>query len=158
MTLKTLTALTLSTSLVLATAAAADGHLSQDQERAISARKAHMALNGFNIGPLGAMAQEQIPYDAEVAAAAAANLAALGSMNEDRYWLEGTDLSVGGTRAKAEIWSDPDGFAAELARFADATTALAAVAGDGLDAMRGAFGPVGQSCGSCHEAYRGPRN
>jgi cytochrome c556 len=117
-----------------------------------------MTLYGFNLAPLGGMAQGQIPYDAEVAAAAAANLAAVASLNEDRYWLEGTDSSAGNNRAKSEIWSDPDGFAAEIEKIAAATTALALVAGDGLEAMQAAFGPVGQSCGSCHEAYRAPRN
>ena len=158
MTLKATLTATLCTTLALASTAIADGHLTQEQQQGINARQAHMSLNGFNLGPLAAMAQGNIPYDADVAAAAAANLAALGSMNQDRYWVEGTDQSVGGTRAKAEIWTDPDGFAAEIAKFAEASTALATVAGDGLDAMRAAFGPVGQSCGSCHEAYRGPRS
>ncbi|SFS09906.1 c-type cytochrome [Yoonia litorea] len=144
--------------IAMVTPAFADGHLSQDQERAIAARQSHMGLLGFNLGPLGAMAQERLPYDADVAAAAAANLAALASMSQDRYWLEGTDTGVGGNRAKAEIWSDPDGFDAEMQGLATATVALASVAGDGLDAMRAAFGAVGQSCGSCHEAYRAPRN
>jgi hypothetical protein len=33
-------------------------------------------------------------------------------------------------------------------------TGLAAVAGDGLDPMRAAFGPVGAACGACHDATR----
>ena len=146
------------TAFVIAGAAYADGHLTQDQQRALDARKSHMGLNGFNLGPIGAMVQDKMPYDAEVAAAAAANLAAMASMSQDSYWVEGTDSSVEGSRAKAEIWSDPEGFDAEIMKLAAATTALAAVAGDGLDAMKAAFGPVGQSCGSCHEAYRAPRS
>ncbi len=158
MTRKTLTIFATVSSLVLATAAGADGHLSRDQQGAISARQAQMTLFGFNLGPLGAMVQGNIPYDAETAATAAANLAALASLNEDRYWLEGTDASVGGTRAKAEIWSDPEGFAAQLAKLGETTTALSAVAGDGLEALQGAFGAVGGTCGACHEAYRAPRS
>ncbi|MDP5360798.1 MAG: cytochrome c, partial [Paracoccaceae bacterium] len=46
---------------------------------------------------------------------------------------------------------------AEQVKLAAATATLASVAGDGLDAMKAAFGPVGQSCGSCHESYRAPR-
>jgi cytochrome c556 len=142
----------------IASVAFADGHLTQDQQRAVDARQSLMGLYGFSLGPLGAMAQDKIPYDAAVAATAAANLAALANMDHDPFWVEGTDSSVGGNRAKAEIWTDTDGFKAEDMKLAAATTALAAVAGDGLDAMRAAFGPVGQSCGSCHETYRAPRS
>ena len=155
---KTLFPLSLTIAISMTSVAVADSHLSRDQQGAISARQAHMTLLGFNLGPLGAMAQDQMPYDAETAAAAAANLAAVAALSQDRYWVEGTDASVGGNRAKPEIWSDADGFAAEVAKLRDATAALAAVAGDGLDPMKAAFGAVGQSCGSCHEAYRAPRS
>jgi cytochrome c556 len=158
MSLKTLSAIAISSAMIIATTAVADGHLSREQQGAIAARQAHMTLYGFNIAPLGAMAQGQMPYDAEVAAAAAANLAAVASLNEDRYWVEGTDSSAGGNRARAEIWSDPEGFAAEIEKIAATTAALAAVAGNGLEEMQAAFGPVGQSCGSCHESYRAPRD
>ncbi|WP_333714114.1 c-type cytochrome [Yoonia sp.] len=158
MALKTFTALAVSASLLVTIGTPVLGELSREQQGAISARQAHMTLYGFNLAPLGAMAQGQMPYDAEVAAAAAANLAAVAGLNEDRYWLEGTDSSAGNNRAKAEIWSDPEGFAAEIENIAVTTAALAAVAGNGLDEMRAAFGPVGQSCGSCHESYRAPRN
>ena len=144
--------------LTIASAAFADGHLTQDQQRAMDARQSHMGLYGFNLGPIGAMAQDKMPYDADVASAAAANLAALANMWHDRYWAEGTDSSVEGSRAKAEIWTDMEGLVADDMKLAAATTALAAVAGDGLDALKTAFGPVGKSCGSCHEAYRVPRN
>ena len=142
----------------LATVSFAGSHLSPEQQGAMNARQSHMGLYGFNLGALGGMAQDKIPYDADVAAAAAANLAALASIDTTRYWVEGTDSSVEGSRAKAEIWSDRDGYMAEEMALASATTALAAVAGDGLDAMKAAFGPVGRTCGSCHEAYRAPRN
>ena len=142
---------------LLAQTALAGGHGSPE-DQAIAARQAHMTLLGFNLGPLGAMAQERIPYDADVAAAAAANLAALSTMSQNGYWLEGTDSSLGNNRAKAEIWTDFEGVSAEAAKLVESSAALAAVAGDGLDAMRAALGPVGASCGSCHEAYRAPRN
>lgn len=142
----------------LATVTYAAGHLTQDQQRAMGARQSHMTLYGFNLGPLGAMAQDKMPYDAAVAASAAANLAALAAMDQSNYWAEGTDSSIEGSRAKAEIWTDAAGFEAEVVKMSESAAALAAVAGDGLDAMKAAFGPVGQSCGSCHESYRAPRN
>lgn len=158
MPISKITSITSAAALLLATAAIADGHLSREQQGAINARQSHMGLYGFNIAPLGAMAQNQMPYDAAVASAAAANLAALASVDTTAYWVDGTDSSIGGNRAKAEAFSDREGYMAEEMKMMNATAALAAVAGDGLDAMRAAFGPVGQSCGSCHEAYRAPRN
>ncbi|KQI72552.1 hypothetical protein AN191_05915 [Loktanella sp. 5RATIMAR09] len=141
----------------IAGAAFAAGHLTEDQQRAMDARQSHMGLYSFNLGPIGAMAQDKIPYDAATAASAAANLAALASIDQTAYWVEGTDASIEGSRAKAEIWTDAAGYMAEKEKLTAASAALAAVAGDGLDAMKAAFGPVGQSCGSCHEAYRAPR-
>ncbi|MGJ8587043.1 MAG: c-type cytochrome [Yoonia sp.] len=143
--------------LGIAGAAFAAGHLTEDQQRAMDARQSHMELYSFNLGPIGGMVQDKIPYDATTAATAAANLAALASIDQTAYWVEGTDASIEGSRAKAEIWTDAAGYTAEKEKLAAATAALAAVAGDGLDAMKAAFGPVGQSCGSCHEAYRAPR-
>ncbi len=158
MLFKTVTMIATATALTIAGAAFADSHLTDTQQRAMDARKSHMGLYGFNLGPLGAMAQDKIPYDAVVAATAAANLAALANMSHDRYWVEGTDSSVEGSRAKAEIWTDTEGYLAAIMKLATTSTALAAVAGDGIDAMKAAFGPVGQSCGGCHEDYRVPRN
>lgn len=158
MIFKRVTIIATASALTIAGAAFADGHLTDSQQKALDARKSHMGLYGFNLGTLGAMAQDKIPYDAAAAATAAANLAALANMSHDSYWVEGTDSSVEGSRAKAEIWSDMEGYMAADMKLATTTTALAAVAGDGLDAMKAAFGPVGQSCGACHEDYRVPRN
>jgi cytochrome c556 len=38
--------------------------------------------------------------------------------------------------------------------FGAAAEGLAAVAGDGQDPMRAAFGPVGAACNACHDAYQ----
>lgn len=142
----------------IVSAAFAAGHLTEEQQGALKARQAHMSLYSFNLGPLGNMAQDKIPYDAEVAAVAAANLAALASVDQAGYWVEGTDTSVEGSRAKAEIWTDTAGFEADQMDLVAASAALAAAAGNGLDQLKAAFGPVGGACGACHEAYRAPRS
>lgn len=126
-------------------------------EGAIKARKAHMSLYGANLGVLGGMAQDQIPYDAELAAAAAGNLAALAGLDERLYWPEGSAAgTVEGTRALAAIWENPDDFAAQQEALLQAALALETAAGDGIDALKAAFGPVGGACGACHRAYREP--
>lgn len=158
MNIKHKSLIVIATIAAIGTAALAGGHTASDAEKAMKARKAHMQLFSFNLGPLGAMAQEKIPYDAETAATTAANLAAIAAISQAGYWIEGTDSSVEGSRAKPEIWTDMAGFEQDNADLAAASVALAAVAGDGLDALKGAFGPVGQACGACHEDYRTPRN
>lgn len=140
--------------ILLAGSGFAAGHISDDVAKAMDARQSHMTLYSFNLGTLGGMAQDKIPYDAAAATAAANNLAAMANMDQTGYWIEGSDSSVEGSRAKPEIWTNADDFTEKTAALATASTALAAVAGDDLDALKGAFGPVGGACGACHKAYR----
>jgi len=130
----------------------------QDAETVLKARKSHMTLNSFYIAPLGAMAQGDIDYDADAAARAAANLAAVAGTDQDRLWMEGSGQpEMPDSRALAAIWENPEDFATKIDNLATATAALADVAGDGLDALRGGIGPVGNACGACHEDYREER-
>ena len=141
-------------SLLAATFAFADSHVDPAIAGAIKARQAHMDLYAFNLGTLGAMAQENIPYDADAAAAAAGNLAMLASLNQSNYWPQGSDTSIEGSRALPALWENiPDAIAKGEA-LATAAAALAEVAGTDLASLQGAFGPVGGACGDCHRAYR----
>lgn len=134
--------------------AMAESHLSPEVAGAIKARSAHMQLYAHNLGLLGGMAQDKIPYDAASAASAAANLAAVAGLDQSRYWPEGSDADAAGTKALAVIWTDREGFDKATMNLATAAAALASVAGDGADAMKAAFGPVGGACGECHRNYR----
>ena len=128
---------------------------SEDFSGAIKARQAHMTLYGANLGVLGAMAQGNVPYVAEVASVAADNLLALSAMDQRLYWRDGSAAgAVEGTRAMQAIWDDPEGFAAAQAEMLTAATAMAAVAGDGLEGVQGAMRAVGGACGACHQNYR----
>lgn len=136
----------------------AGGALAQSAvEGAIKARKAHMQLQAFNLGPLGAMAKGEMPYDAAVASAAAGNLAALVGMNMGRYWPEGSAQGQAeGTRALPAIWENGEDVMAKAAALNEAVTALNAAAGTDLASLQGAMGAVGEACGGCHEDYRAP--
>ncbi|MGZ9812373.1 c-type cytochrome [Pseudoroseicyclus sp. H15] len=124
-------------------------------EAAIHARQSHMVLQQTFLMPLGGMAQGNIPYDAETAGLAAANLAAVSSVDPFLYFPEGTSSAdMEGTRALPAIWEDPEGFAAAWDALDVATAELASVAGNSLEELQGAFGPVGMSCGGCHRNYR----
>ena len=123
---------------------------------AVKARQSHMQLYSHNLGILGGMAKGEIAYDAEAASAAASNLAALTTLDQRSYWAPGTSRDDLGdeTRALAAIWT-ADSTAGEIGgKLAEAAAALAAVAGDGQEAIGPALGPVGQQCQACHEKYR----
>lgn len=137
---------------------AAGGAVAQSAiEGAIKARKAHMQLQAFNIGPLVGMAKGEMPYDAAVATAAAGNLAALTGMNFGRYFPEGSAQGQAeGTRALPAIWENGEDVMAKVAALNEAVAALNAAAGTDLAALQGAIGPVGEACGACHKAYRAP--
>lgn len=130
----------------------------QDANPAVTARQGHMQIMSLNIGILGQMARGNVDYDADTAQAAADNLLALTLINQQFYWPQGTDTdSIEGTRALPAIWADFPGVMEVGTQFTTATQGLAGVAGDGLDAMRTALGPVGSACGACHDDYRQPR-
>lgn len=128
-------------------------------EAAIEGRSSLMGLYNFNAGILFSMAQGKIDYNAEVASAAASNLAAAANMNQMSMWPQGSDnvAMAGKTRAKPELWSTFPAVFENAKQMTEAADALAAVAGDGLDTLKGNIGGVGAACTACHKAYRGPK-
>lgn len=146
-------------SAAVAAPAFSEGHATPEQlNAAMSARQAQMQLYSFNLGYLGGVAKGEIAYDAEAAQAAANNLAALSTLSQRGYWLPGTDSdSLEGSRALPAIWEPGSTAQAEGMKLAEASAAMAAVAGDGVEAIQAQMRALGGSCGSCHELYRKPR-
>lgn len=103
--------------------------------------------------PMGVVVRDRAPYRKDDFARLAANLKAAAPVPFTRF----AAGSQAGSRAKAEIWSQPAKFGAEKKQFLDAVGRLdaAAQAGD-LAAIRASYSQVGQSCKSCHDAFRGP--
>lgn len=58
------------------------------------------------------------------------------------------------TEARPTIWSDREGFDAQLALFAEKADAAVAANPQDLDGLKAAAGPVFKVCKSCHEDYR----
>ena len=142
--------------IAVAGAAFAGGHAGNP---AVTARKAHMQLYQHNAGLLFAMAKGDVDYSADAASAAADNLAALSTLSQQGYWMPGTSTDDLGeqTRALPAIWQEGSKAGEIGGSLAEAAAALAAVAGDGKEAMTGALGPVGQACTACHKDYRQSR-
>ncbi|MBF9047364.1 cytochrome c [Rhodobacterales bacterium LSUCC0031] len=152
--MNTRSALTAMTIMALTTTAS----FAQDVPAAVEARQGQFKLMALNVGVLGNMARGNTAYDANQATAAAANLVAVSMLDQSFHWPEGTDeMSIEGTRALPAIWENTADFGMKWQAFGAAATGLAAEAGNGLDAMRAALGPVGGTCGACHDAYRAPQ-
>ena len=140
--------------IILSTVAVAGSHSSKPP--AVKARQAHMQLYVHNLGILGAMAKGEVEYNADAASGAASNLAALSSLYQGSYWAPGTDTdSIEGTRALPALWA-ADSTARELGgQLADATAALAAVAGSVLTGG-GAEVPPADLAARVDRAFRSP--
>ena len=126
---------------------------------AVKARQSHMSLYAHNLGILGGMAKGEVAYDADTATSAANNLVSMSTMSHVGYWTPGTSNAELGeeTRALPALWeagSKAGEYGGDLAK---AAAALAAVAGDGQEALGPALGGVGKACGACHKAYQQPK-
>lgn len=142
---------------VLGTSAIGDAHADKATMAAVKARQAQMNLYAFNISLLGGMAKGEIEYNADAASAAAANLAALSKLDQSRLWPQGSHNEALGddvTEALPAIWSADSKIMDSAMEMTEAAVAMEAAAGGGLDSLRGAIGPLGKSCGGCHETYR----
>ncbi len=143
--------------VALSIANIAGSHASEKMDPPVQARHSQMQMIGYHTGLLGAVAKGEIEFDAATVAGAAANIKALAELNQATMWTAGTEQGTAvGSRAKTEIWSDPEGFAARFDAMAEAASAL--MDASDVDAVRAGMSALGGSCKACHEKYRGPKN
>ena len=123
----------------------------QKPEDAIKYRQSAMFVMGNHMGRLGAMVQGRVPFDAAQAAANADVLLVMSKLPFAGF-TEGT--TAANSKAKPEIWTERAKFDAGAQRMQEAIVKLnEAAKSANLDQIKAAFGPVGQSCKSCHDAY-----
>ena len=122
-------------------------------EDAIKYRQSGMTLQGAHLGRIGAMVNGKVPFDAKAAAENAEVLAFVSKLPFAGF-IEGTDKAAN-TKAKPEIWSEPDKFRAGATKMQEEAAKLdvAAKTGD-LAQIKAAFGATAQSCKACHDNYR----
>ena len=148
------------TKLILAAAVAFTAPLSMADKKdpnlgLIKARKAEMQLRSFNAGPLFARAKGKMDYDAELAASAANNLKQVLDQDMGRAWAEGTaNDNYKKTRSLPEIWTTYPEIVEYGKEYAEAVNAIAATAGDGVEALQANVGALGKSCKGCHDTFR----
>lgn len=123
----------------------------QKPEDAVKYRQSAMFVMGNHMGRLGAMVQGRVPFDAAQAAANADVLLVMSKLPFAGF-TEGT--TAANSKAKPEIWTERAKFDAGAQRMQEAMVKLnEAAKSANLDQIKAAFGPVGQSCKSCHDAY-----
>ncbi|MDV7340217.1 cytochrome c [Terasakiella sp. A23] len=140
----------------LLVSAAAPALADKAAEDKIKARQGYYQLVKSNAGPLFGMAKGDIEYDAKVAATAANNLKTLSVLDNGHLWIPGTSKEEmpGKTRALKKIWDTYPAIGDKIGGFKKAVDALAANAGNGLDALRANVGPLGGACKACHDEFR----
>ncbi len=129
--------------------------LDQEQaEKATAVRQAALKVVGWNIGPMGAMAMEEMPYDADRFGLHAERIAVLLGMLPEAFQADTRDFPVA-TEALDAIWEDFDEFT-RLANAAEnkALRASAAAKNKDFADARAALGELGQACKDCHEKFR----
>ena len=122
----------------------------------IKARQGDMQVRAYSAVPLFNMAKGKIPYDAAQAGKLANNLKVLLQLDMGAAWAAGTGNDKYGDKTKAlpEIWSTYPKIAESGKKYKAAVEDLAAVAGNGLDALKSKIGALGDACKGCHDDFR----
>lgn len=122
-------------------------------EQAVKYRKALYQVIVWDVGPMGAMAQDKMPFDAKDFARRAEHVAYLTPLLADAYPPESRE--VNDTKLKPEMWSNRADFDQKMKTLVDKSQALAAVAKTGDAAkMKAAYFEMGNACKDCHDKYR----
>lgn len=114
----------------------------------VKARQMLMDANGAAAKALGGMAGGEVAFDAVAAEAAKAVLIANAADTPAKFEMQAEDPA---SKAKADIWTNWDDFAAKSKALGDAATALDASTLQGVQAGMGA---IGGACKACHTAYK----
>lgn len=138
--------------LVLAAGFVAEATAQANPNQLIAQRKGAMGLQGKYFGPLLAMVQGRIPYDAAVVQRNADYLAVLAQLPWDDF--QPTTASATNTRAKEDVYKDQAKFKAAGDNLQTEVKKLVAAArGADQAAVGAAVRSTGGSCNSCHEAF-----
>jgi cytochrome c556 len=143
--------------LVLAAAVLPGAALAQGQptqaEKLLKYRKALYQAIVFNVGPMGAMAADKMPFDSADFATRASRVADLTPMLAESYAPE--TQGVANSKLKPEAWQNRADFDAKMKDLVDTSAALAQVAKGGDPAKsKAAFFDMANSCKACHDKYK----
>jgi len=118
----------------------------------VKQRQAAMTLQGKYFGPMSAMAQDKIPFRADVVAYNASLLDALSRMPWDGFDANTKDVK---SAALPAVFTDTAKFKQAQDNLQSAVGKLVATSkGGDTAATKAAIGAVGKTCGGCHENFR----
>lgn len=124
----------------------------QKPEDVIKFRKGAYSVIGWYMGPMGAMVKGQAPFDPKVFVRNAGIIEQMSQVVPDAF-APGSDK--GDTRARPEIWSQPDKFRAAMERFQGEAAKMSQVSkGGNQDQIRQQFGALAKACSNCHDDFR----
>jgi cytochrome c556 len=122
-------------------------------EQALKYRKSLYQVIVWDFGPMGAMAQDKLPFDAREFARRAEHVAFLTPLLADAYPPESRD--VADSKLKPEMWDNRADFEQKLKTLAERTATLSAVAKTGdVAKTKAAFFDAANACKDCHDKYR----
>lgn len=118
----------------------------------VKQRQAVMTLQGKYYGPMAAMAQGKVPYNA---AAVQRNAGFLDNLS--RMAWDGFDPSTRNEKSRAlpAVYDSSAKFKESASRLENATSKLVELSRSGDEAaVKAQIGAVGKTCGGCHDDFR----
>ena len=144
--------LALAVTLSLGAGIAAEAYAQEKPENYIRFRKANQQVVNWHMRQLAAMAKGQKPIDIAEASRVANVIATLAPVFATGF-PAGTDQ--GDTRAKPEIWAQPDRFKQAMDRYnAEAGKMLEVAKSGNADNFKSQFSTLAKACDSCHDDFR----
>ncbi|MEQ8232746.1 MAG: cytochrome c [Gammaproteobacteria bacterium] len=121
-------------------------------EDAVEYRQGIMMAMGWNVGPMGAMAKGEIPFDAERFSFHATRVAVLAQMAFEGFPPSSKSAE---SHAKAAMWDNYPDFEERMKKLEDSTARLAEIAEAGdKGATLAQFGDTVKVCKGCHDEYQ----
>jgi len=149
---RSLLAAVLASTCVFAGAVHAQGAPSKG-EQALKYRKALYQVMAWNFGPMGAMAQGKVPYDAAEFARRAERVAAIAPMLSEAFPPETKGLPQ--SELKPEMWVNRADFDAKMKDLVERSATLATEAKSGDFARsKAAWFDTANTCKACHDKYK----
>jgi cytochrome c556 len=139
--------------MALALGGVVGGALAQVKpEQLVKQRQAVMTLQGKYFGPIAAMAQGKVPYNADIVRRNAAFLDNLSRMPWDGFDPSTKDVK---SNALPAVYEQQAKFKEAASRLENEAHKLYEVSRSGdEDAVKTQIGALGKACGGCHDNFR----
>ena len=126
----------------------------QDNDAFIQYRQKVMTSNGANLGAIGDILKNKLPYEQNIGVHAQ-EIQRMSTLIPRAFKKE---VAAGKTDAKPEIWQEWDKFTAAADAMGREAAELATVAqGGNMEAISAQVKKLSDACGNCHKPYRKPK-